>query len=62
MKLYELPRNSWFLLAVNIDAGPFKFDHLDGMYSVCWYKGQITHIAAAADVIQIDEPKELTCS
>jgi hypothetical protein len=62
VKLYDLPRNSWFLISASMDEGPFKFDRLDGMYSVCWVKGpdgipQITHVAAYEDVMPINEPE-----
>jgi len=56
MKLYELPRQSWFRIADNTDAGPFKLDHIDGMYSLCWYNEEICHIAAAEEVIPVNGP------
>lgn len=56
MKLYELPSGSWFRISANTEAGPFKLDHIDGMYSLCWYKGEIVHIAAAAEVIPANDP------
>lgn len=56
MKLYELPRGSWFRISSNTEAGPFKLDHIDGMYSLCWYKGEVCHIAAAAEVVPVDAP------
>jgi hypothetical protein len=59
MKLYNLPRGTWFRILDNTECGPFKLDHIDGMYSLCWVKDergipQITHIAAYAEVIAID--------
>lgn len=56
MKLYELPRQSWFRIVANTEAGPFKLDHIDGMYALCWYKGEICHIATAAEVIPANDP------
>lgn len=57
-KLYELPRGSWFRIAANPEYGPFKLDHIDGMYSLCWLNGEIAHINCGTEVIQIEEPKE----
>lgn len=50
MKLYNLPRGSMFNIidkSVKFDE-PIKFCRLDGMYSVCEYKGETLHIYAGS--------------
>ena len=56
MKLYQLPRNTYFSLEDNPSQYVYFLDHIDGMYSVC-YDGQdnLIHISALADV-QIVRP------
>ena len=47
MKLYNLPRDTWFL----INGQRVLFKRLDGMYSVCLTEdGELVHILASADV------------
>lgn len=58
MKLYELPRGSYFKLSNNPEAMTFKLDHIDGMYSLCWLNGEIIHIAAFAEVIPTERPED----
>jgi hypothetical protein len=50
MKLYELPRNTYFTIEDDPQQHVYLFDHIDGMYSVCYYDGKLIHIAAWADV------------
>ena len=66
MKLYELKKNDLFKLdAESYDGYVFKFDHVDGMYSVChvaegtknsegtgWI-GEVVHLAVYAPVIKL---------
>lgn len=60
MKLYELPRGSWFTIDNNEMREVFKLDHLDGMYSVCWVRGLdgvpvIVHIAVYTEVTEVEQ-------
>lgn len=55
MKLYELPKGSYFKLQSDPEDLKFKLDRIDGMYSVCWLNGEIIHIAAFAEVIPTTE-------
>jgi hypothetical protein len=50
MKLYELPRNSYFTIEDDPQQYVYLFKHVDGMYSVCYYKEELIHIAAWTDV------------
>ena len=51
MKLYELPRNSYFSIQDDPTQEIFLFDHVDGMYSVCFTMQQeLFHLAAWTDV------------
>jgi len=55
MKLYELKRNTYFTLSGVEGCRIFLFDHLDGMYSVCFNEDmQVVHISAYADVIIVN--------
>ena len=50
MKLYELKRNTKFIL----DGETYMFDHIDGMYSCCLGdKGNVVHIAAWTEVDEL---------
>ena len=55
MKLYEVPKNT-MVRHPNINNGePFKFHHVDGMYSYCTLKdNSILHLAAWEDVEVVD--------
>ncbi len=56
MKLYELPRNTYFTIEDDPQQHVYFFKHLDGMYSVCYdNEDNLTHIAAWTDV-QIVRP------
>ena len=64
MKLYELPRQSYFTLVSDIHAEPYFFDHVDGMYSYCLNKDKnVVHFAAWTEVYlnnkPIDKPIEM---
>jgi hypothetical protein len=50
MKLYELPRNSYFTIEDDPQQYVYLFKHVDGMYSVCYYDDKLIHIAAWTDV------------
>lgn len=48
--LYEVPRNNVCSLRETPTIA-FKFDHVDGMYSVCYTVGnELFHLSAVADV------------
>lgn len=48
MKLYDVPKNTRIVLE---DDTELMFNHLDGMYSVCYTdSGSIVHLAAWTDV------------
>lgn len=54
MKLYELPRKSHFTLEDPEEI--FYFEHIDGMYSLCYNdKGEVIHFAAGTEVNPIDK-------
>ena len=54
MKLYELPRNSYFTLSDDETKQLFFFKHIDGMYSYCLdMKDNVIHIAAWTEVDHI---------
>lgn len=55
MKLYELPRDSYFSIEDDPQQRVYLFKHVDGMYSVCYYDDELIHIAAWTDV-QIVRP------
>ena len=60
MKLYELPRYTYFTLKDDPDKNEFFFDHVDGMYSLCFNKFQDTiHIAAYAEVEIINDRNKI---
>ena len=56
MKLYELPRNTYFSIEDDDRQKVYLFERIDGMYSVCYdMNDELTHIAAWTDV-QIVRP------
>ena len=61
MELHELKRGDMFEI-INEDGqsfpGPYKFDHIDGMYSVCYLNGDLVHVVAWAEVRKIENKKE----
>ena len=51
MKLYDLPRYTYFTLKGDESKEEFYLDHLDGMYSYCLTKNKkVIHIAGGAEV------------
>ena len=50
--LYKLKRGQYF--KIECDPRTFMFDHIDGMYSVCYEKDttNIFHIGASVEVIK----------
>jgi len=51
MKLYELPRDTYFSIADDSRQRVYLFKHVDGMYSVCYnMSDELIHIAAWTDV------------
>lgn len=47
MKLYEVPNRTW-IIAYGVKL---FFEHIDGMYSLCWDEGgNMVHISASAEV------------
>jgi hypothetical protein len=51
MKLYELPRNSYFTLNDDPDKEVFLLERIDGMYSSCYNSDEeLIHLAAFTDV------------
>jgi hypothetical protein len=53
MKLYELARDSRFTLVDDDSQTVFVFDHIDGMYSMCYLGDALVHIGANADVEKV---------
>ena len=54
MKLYELERDSKFILECNPEVGTFILERVDGMYSRCLDKdNNIINIAAFTDVEKV---------
>jgi len=51
MKLYELPRDTYFSIQDDDRQRVYLFKNLDGMYSVCYdMSDELIHIAAWTDV------------
>ena len=55
MKLYELKRNDMFKIDGQEDSPIIRFDHVDGMYSVCYIGENLVHLSASTPVILIPE-------
>jgi hypothetical protein len=49
MKLYELEKGTMFSVIGGQDV--FQFDHIDGMFSVCYLGENTVYIAAFAEVV-----------
>lgn len=73
MKLYELPRGSYFKLLENAQVPPdaaegepyqlYKLGNIDGMYSYCFDKdNRIYHFVAWAEVEKINNDSIQTIS
>ena len=61
MKLYELPRYTYFTLKDDPDKNELFFDHVDGMYSYCKDKdSNVIHLPAWTEVWIVDEKGEYT--
>lgn len=69
MKLYNLPRNSYFKFAnpEDLEEGVdpdtlFFFEKLDGAYSRCFvnrfYEDTLFHLHACTDVVLVEKTKE----
>jgi len=51
MKLYELPRKTYFTIDDDASKQVIFFDHLDGMYSYCLDENKnVVHIGASTEV------------
>jgi hypothetical protein len=51
LKLYDLPRNSYFTLAGDDSKEIFFFDHIDGLFSYCLTSTkQVVHFSATSEV------------
>jgi len=51
-KLYEVPR----MTPIEVEGEKYLFDHLDGMYSVCYnHLQQVVHLAAWTEVTILNE-------
>lgn len=48
MKLYELPRNTYF--RISGEPQVYFFHHIDGMYSYCTFGDYVIHINATTEV------------
>lgn len=60
MRLCDLPERSGVKIYVDADEGEavLIFDHLDGMYSYCWVKGdesQVVHLSAVTPLVQYED-------
>jgi len=60
MKLYDLDKGDFFRLAGDDNSPVIKFDHLDGMYSVCYLEkdgdfNELVHLAGFTPVLRYYE-------
>jgi hypothetical protein len=55
MKLYELPRQSYFSIDEDNDHTVYFFDHIDGMYSYCKTldTDEVFHLTAWTEVTPV---------
>ncbi len=61
MKLYELPRNSYFVFPDDNTKQVFRLDHIDGMYSMCYdMQDNLYHIAAFEEIEQFFPVKTIS--
>lgn len=58
MKLYDLKKGDRFTIDDNNVEQVITFDHLDGMYSVCFLGGKIVHVAGFTDVTKVEDKKD----
>lgn len=55
MKLYELRKGTRFTVVDDPDKTEITFDHIDGMYSVCYLPDQsVVHVAAFTEVQKLE--------
>jgi hypothetical protein len=55
LKLYDLPRNTYFTLVGDDSKEIFFFERIDGMYSFCRASSnQAVHFSATAEVELLD--------
>ena len=52
-KLYQLNRGAKFFVVGWTNDEPITLNRLDGMYSICTYKGETAHIAGYAEVVEV---------
>jgi len=53
MKLYELPRHTYFTVEHDPSNEVFYFDHLDGMYSYCLTENkEVVHFPVWTPVLE----------
>ena len=45
-KLYNVPRRTW----IEFEGDDIFFDHIDGAYSLCYFEGDMCHLAAWTEV------------
>ena len=58
MKLYEIPGSSKIRLVGETTV--YLFDHIDGMYSICYNnEGQVVHLVAWAEVEIVNDEGEI---
>jgi hypothetical protein len=61
MKLYELPRNSYFTFPDDNTKQVFRLNNIDGMYSVCYdMQDNLYHIAAFEEIEQFFPTKTVS--
>lgn len=55
MKLYLVPRNTYIKIEGDAIEQIFKFDHIDGMLSICYTEdGELCHLSPSTEVIILD--------
>lgn len=52
-KLYDVPNNTYIKLANNT----IFFMHIDGAYSLCYYRGRPIHLGASTEVTIVPSDK-----
>jgi len=55
MLLHELKKGDKFTIDGEEDSPIIGFDHVDGMYSVCYVSGEVVHLNLFTPVIKIPE-------
>jgi len=54
MKLYDLEKGERFIINSDEEEKVFLFDHLDGMFSICYLGGKIVNIIGHTDVKKVE--------